>query len=99
MIDVTIIILGIILGMATGFFYFGSLYLTVRRLPRTKNPALLMFSSFLGRTVIAVAALFLILKLGDIMMLLAAVIGFIAMKLLFVNRFKPAHNKIESNRN
>ncbi len=98
MIDITIIIVGTILGMATGFFYFGSLYLTVRRLPRTKNPALLMFSSFLGRTVIAVASLFLILKLGDIMMLLAAVIGFIAMKLLFIKRYKPAVNNISTHR-
>ena len=49
------IILVLLAGLALGTFFFGGLWLTVRALPRSRRPAILMFGSFWGRTALVVA--------------------------------------------
>ncbi|MFW5733796.1 MAG: ATP synthase subunit I [Oceanidesulfovibrio sp.] len=47
--------LAIVAGVAVGLFFFGGLWWTVRRLPASQNPALLLLASALGRLLVACA--------------------------------------------
>ncbi|MBA3923357.1 MAG: ATP synthase subunit I [Nostocaceae cyanobacterium] len=52
--------LTLLAGFALSLFYFGGLWLTVRRLPTAQNPVLLTLVSFLGRLAIVLASFALI---------------------------------------
>jgi F1F0 ATPase subunit 2 len=85
----TDLILAFMVGMGTGTFYFGGLFWTVRRIPRSKNPTALMIASFVFRTAVAVACLFLIM--GSTWQPIAvSLLGFITIRMVIVERLKPA---------
>lgn len=72
-------------GVIIGILHFGGLWLTVRYLPRSRNPALLAAFSSLGRLILCLAA-FLGLANGrweDFAMLL---LGLVAARTLLVRR-------------
>lgn len=60
MSDLPNLVLGLVAGVVAGTAYFGGLWLTVRRLPESGRPALLMLVSYLVRMglVLAGALLF-----------------------------------------
>ena len=58
------IFLSFVAGMALGGCFYGGLWLTVRRLATSRYPALLALGSFWVRSLIAVAGLVLLTKLG-----------------------------------
>ncbi len=66
-------------GMLTGLFYFGGLWLTVRRLVSARRPALLMLASFAVRTAIALVVFYLIMN-GSWLRLVVALAGFLVMR-------------------
>ena len=70
-------------GAAVSVFYFGGLWLTVRRLPTAKRPHLLMVGSFAARTVVTVAVIALLARL-DWQLLAACMVGFIATRIVTV---------------
>jgi F1F0 ATPase subunit 2 len=75
--------LALVVGSGLGLFYFGGLWITIQRLPHSKNPALLSFISFLVRT-IAVLLIFYFLMDGRVERLAVAMLGFIiARQILF----------------
>jgi F1F0 ATPase subunit 2 len=79
-VDITFALLG---GILLGFFYFGGLWLTVRSLPTTRQPALLTMGSFLGRMLITVAGFYFLMG-GRVENLLACLVGYIlARQILF----------------
>jgi F1F0 ATPase subunit 2 len=87
--SITDLILAFMVGIGTGIFYFGGLFWTVRRIPRSKNPTVLMTASFVFRTAVAVACLFLIM--GSTWQPIAvSLLGFIAIRMVIVERLKPA---------
>ncbi len=47
-------------GIVLGFLYFGSLWLTVRRLPTLRQPALFWLGSFFVRTSLLLFGIFLV---------------------------------------
>lgn len=52
-----VLLTGILLGLA----YFGGLWLTVRQLPKAKNPVMLSWLSFMGRTSIILLGFYLVI--------------------------------------
>lgn len=66
-------------GMLTGIFYFGGLWLTVRRVISARRPALLMLASFAVRTGIALT-LFYFIMAGSWLRLVVSMAGFLIMR-------------------
>ena len=80
-------------GVAVGLFYFGGLWLTVRRLSDAKRPHVWVLVSFAARTVAAVAAVGLMAWLGGWQALAACMVGFIAMRLVTARVWGPGGAK------
>lgn len=62
--DIWQLLLALAAGGAVGLFYFGGLWLTVRRLPVAPRPQLLLIGSFFLRLVLSLAALYLLVPWG-----------------------------------
>lgn len=77
-----------ICGMVLGLFYFGGLWLTVKRLPLAARPALLTLCSYLIRLGVTCAG-FYALAAGSWERLLAELCGFIMMRIILVRLWKP----------
>ncbi len=77
--------LSLALGAILGIFYFCGLWLTLRRLPGSKQPALLTFTSFFGRTAVCVLGFYLILGSG-MEALILSIVGFMLAKVILINR-------------
>ena len=75
-------------GMALGLLYFLGLWWTVRKLPTMKFPALWAIVSFVVRSGIALAGLYLVMA-GRWENLLACMAGFTLIRLWLVHRLKP----------
>lgn len=80
--------LALVAGLALGFVYFGGLWLTVRRVPRSRNPQLLVFGSFVLRLGVTVAALVLLARVHW-QLALAAMAALVATRIVLVRRLRP----------
>ncbi len=78
----------IFLGGALALFHFGGLWLTIHRLTRVRHPELEFVLSFFLRTGISIAAFFFISE-GQWDKVLAALAGFLAVRLVMVRRIGP----------
>jgi len=76
----------ILCGTVLGLFYFGTLWITVRYLPRLRKPEIVLAVSFVARTAITVIGFYVVME-GQWMRLLACMVGFILVQVLFVCRF------------
>jgi len=77
-------------GVILGLIFYGGLWWTVCRLPRVSHPALWMLASFVLRIGVAVAGLAL-LTAGDWRRLVAAVLGFLLVRLVLVRTMGDDH--------
>jgi F1F0 ATPase subunit 2 len=84
-------------GILIGSFYFLSLWLTVRRLPKARFPAVLTLGSYLARSVVSMAGFYLVMA-GCWERLLVSLLGFIVMRFILVRRFQPQKPFIPSGR-
>jgi F1F0 ATPase subunit 2 len=75
-------------GAVLGGLYFGVLWLTVRRLPRARRPALLTAASFGLRIALLAGGLVVIMD-GSGVRLLAALLGILAARTLMIRRVRP----------
>ncbi|HDJ28842.1 MAG: ATP synthase subunit I [Deltaproteobacteria bacterium] len=75
-------------GLLIGSFYFLALWLTVRRLPKARFPAVLTLSSYLIRSAVSMGAFYLVMA-GCWERLLVSLLGFIVMRFILVRRFQP----------
>ena len=71
--------MAVLAGLALGLFYFGGLWLTVRRIACCTRPALLMFGSFLVRLLVTLCGFYLVMD-GMWERLLAGLGGFLVMR-------------------
>jgi F1F0 ATPase subunit 2 len=94
MSDVAWIVLSLGIGAALGLFYFGGLWLTLQRLPGSKSPHTFALLSFFSRTVVVVAAVFL-LACGSWQRIAACLAGFLAVRTVLVYRLKPRRHAPE----
>jgi len=75
-------------GIVLGLFYFGGLWLTVRRIPSTRRPGLLSFASFVVRTAAAMLDFYVVMG-GRWERLLIALAGFLVFRTVAVRRWGP----------
>lgn len=86
-----VLTLRLILGIVLGVFYFGGLWLTLRHLSGSQQPALLALGSFLGRSIVCLFGFYLIAINGwDGLVLSLA--GFIIAKLALTHRLGHHEN-------
>ncbi|PMB46373.1 ATP synthase subunit I [Fischerella thermalis CCMEE 5330] len=76
------------LGFALGIFYFSCLWLTVKRLPRSQHPILLIIGSGVARLGIALLGFYLIAA-QQWQFLLIALLGFLLARSLLIARWRP----------
>lgn len=88
-------LLAFLAGAALGGFFFGSLWLTIRQLPTTAWPVRLIIGSYFGRMAIALLGFYLIIQ-GDWQRAIAGLLGFIAMRFLFVRRLQPSRRQLSN---
>lgn len=88
-------LLAFLAGAALGSFFFGSLWLTIRQLPTTAWPVRLIIGSYFGRMAIALLGFYLITQ-GDWQRAIAGLLGFIAMRFLFVRRLQPSRHQLSN---
>lgn len=84
--DLGELVLAGLTGILLGVFYFGGLWLTVRRLPRSASPELLLLGSFVTRTAIVLVGFYLVMA-GRWERLLVCAVGFILVRFLLVARW------------
>ncbi len=88
MTDSLFIALAMVAGGMAGVLFFGGLWLTVRRLPTARHPALWMVGGTLLRFAVALATFFFIGR-GHLDRLLACLAGFIIARLLVTRFTRP----------
>ncbi|HSM25600.1 MAG TPA: ATP synthase subunit I [Anaerolineaceae bacterium] len=86
--DVSSILLALGGGFLVGFVYFWSLRFTIAHMVTTKHPALVMIGSYFLRTVFMLLAFYLIMD-GELMRLIACLVGFILARIVLVKRTGP----------
>jgi F1F0 ATPase subunit 2 len=82
------LVLSLAAGVGVGIIYLGGLWWTVRRLAVVKRPGLLLFSSFLVRTGLALVCLYLLTG-KDWIRLMAALLGFLVVRFVMVWFLRP----------
>jgi len=87
MINVLNFLIVFIVGMLVGVFYFGTLWVIVRQLPRVKRPALLILSSFFARNAVTVLVFYFIMD-GRWERLITCLLGFLLARTVIVRRVK-----------
>jgi len=87
-VPISHLLLAFTAGAGIGIFFFGGLWWTARRLAAVENPAGLMFSSFLVRTGVTLAALYFVMG-GHWERLLSALLGVMVIRIWMVRHLKP----------
>jgi F1F0 ATPase subunit 2 len=86
-------------GAGIGILYFLGLWFTVKQIKEAKNPALITFGSFVGRTAAAAFLFYLLVRSGHWERGLAALAGFILSRIVLVRlqkRREHAHTAFTS---
>ena len=86
--NLPLILFSIAAGAGAGIFYFGGLWLTVRRIPDSGHPGLLTLASFLVRVAVTVSVFYLIGG-GHWPRLLAALSGLLLARHFIVRHLGP----------
>lgn len=79
------------LGSALGTAYFVALWATVRTLPTARNPAIIVFGSYIIRIGLAAAAFVLIVRAGGLPWIASALGGFVFARMVIVRRVLPSN--------
>jgi F1F0 ATPase subunit 2 len=82
-------------GFAFGLAYFAALWATVRRLSKARQPALLSVTSLAARLAAAVGFFYLI-GAGDWRRFLAAGVGFIGARFIYINWWRRPVERVAS---
>jgi len=88
MTESLMLILSLASGILFGLFYFGGLWLTLKHMPDSKQPALLTIGSFLGRSTVCIFGFYLISGNG-LEALAFSLAGFVASKFALIRRLSP----------
>ena len=81
------IIVSLVTGAVLGTFYFGGLWITVRRLAVTQQPALVTLVSFVVRAVVVLLGFYFVMG-GRWERLVACLGGFLLARMLFIRRLR-----------
>lgn len=75
-------------GIVLGFFYFGSLWLTVQKLPAVRRPVFLSLSSFFARLTVVIAGFYFVMG-SRWERLIICLLGFLGVRFVAVRRWGP----------
>jgi F1F0 ATPase subunit 2 len=75
-------------GLGLGLFYFGGLWLTVRRLPAWRHPVPLLLASFAARTAAVVLGFYFVMG-GRWERALACLVGLLVMRFVLTAWLRP----------
>jgi len=75
-------------GLLLGLFYFGTLWLTLQHLARTRRPALLTVGGFFVRTGLTLLGFFIVMA-GQWERAIACMVGFLVMRKFMTYRYGP----------
>jgi F1F0 ATPase subunit 2 len=89
-----IFILAFAAGIGLGIFYFGGLWLTVRRLPVARHPVFLSFCSFFCRLMVVLAGFYFVMD-GHWQRLIVCMLGFLGMRSILVRLWGPDREKLK----
>ncbi len=84
----TILLVSFLAGAVLGLFYFGLLWLTVRRIAVSRSPGLLVLGSLVGRLAVVISAFFLVMN-GQWERLAACLFGFLVLRQVMISRIRP----------
>jgi F1F0 ATPase subunit 2 len=90
MLEIGQLLLAGVVGAGLGVVYFGGLWLTVRRLPEARWPALLLLGSMVGRTALTLLGFYVVMG-ARWERLLACLAGFILARMVLVRRLRSPH--------
>ncbi|MCK4391050.1 MAG: ATP synthase subunit I [Desulfobacterales bacterium] len=79
-------------GIGLGVFYFGGLWLTVRRLPTARRPALLSLLSFFGRLGVVLFGFYLVMG-PRWERLLVCLLAFLGTRVVLVRLWGPGKTR------
>ena len=71
-----------------GLLFFGGLWLTVRRLPTSDRPMLIMLGSFAARTAVLGVCFYGLAEFGGWIAVLGALAGVLVVRILLVGRLR-----------
>ncbi len=80
-------------GIGLGIFYFGGLWLTVRRLPTARRPALLSLLSFFGRLALVLLGFYLVMG-ARWERLLVCLLAFLGSRVVLVRLWGPGRTNL-----
>lgn len=89
MMDVVWFVASLAVGALLGGFYFGGLWLTVRKVATARRPALLLIGSFAARAGIVLAAMYFVFG-GRWERLLACAAGLLLARTLLILRLRDS---------
>jgi F1F0 ATPase subunit 2 len=92
-IDFAAVFVVLLMGAGLSLFYFCGLWLTVKRLPKSQHPASLTVASFLIRTGVVLLGFYYIME-GRLERLLAAMAGFLIVRLILVRLIGPVQSRL-----
>lgn len=87
-LDIVALAISFVLGMVLSGLYFGTLWLTLRRLVNRPRPGLFLLLSLLLRLSLLLGCFYLILHTGHWQQLLAALIGFMTLRILLMRKIQ-----------
>ncbi len=82
------LVLAFAAGLGLGLFFFGGLWLTLRRLPTSRYPVPLLLVSFVGRTAVAVVGFYFVMG-GRWERALACLAGFLVVRFVLTSHLRP----------
>jgi F1F0 ATPase subunit 2 len=88
-------LIGLLIGLLTGLFYFAGLWLTVKKVPRSKNPNRLLAFSAAARLLPTLAVMFILIRQNP-GAFLAMLITFFAVRFMMINKIAGRKNRNRS---
>lgn len=82
-------------GAILGLVHFGGLWLTLKRLDKSRHPAFLMAVSFVARTALVIAGFYVVIG-GRWERAVAGLVGFILIRSVLVSRIRPRTRESET---
>lgn len=79
-------------GVLLGLFYFGGLWLTVRKIPSSGNPGILILGSFVVRLLVTLCGMYLVMD-GKWELLVACLAGFLLMRIVLTRMLDPGRKE------
>lgn len=83
------LIIAFLIGSLLGSFYLTALWVTVRRIPGSPHPVVLLIGSYVARMGVVLAGFYFVMG-GDWRRLVSCMVGFVAIRLILLRGVRPS---------